>query len=94
MTPPRVCALGWYIVWTLIRAGECFRGGEHLLLALQDAPPEVPAARLRCVKEGINDRLGGRPTEAGHDSEWAAMVSVASKLGCSAERLRKLVRRA
>ena len=32
--------------------------------------------------------------QAEHDSEWAAMVSVASKLGCSAETLRKWVRRA
>ena len=31
---------------------------------------------------------------AEHDSEWAAMVSVASKLGCGAETLRKWVRRA
>ena len=31
--------------------------------------------------------------QAEHDSEWAAMVSVASKLGCSAETLRKWVRR-
>ena len=29
-----------------------------------------------------------------HDSEWAAIVSVASKLGCGAETLRKWVRRA
>ena len=32
--------------------------------------------------------------QAEHDSEWATMVSVASKLGCSAETLRKWVRRA
>ena len=31
--------------------------------------------------------------QAGHESQWAAMVSVASKLGCSAETLRKWVRR-
>ena len=31
---------------------------------------------------------------AEHDSEWAAIVSVASKLGCGAETLRKWVRRA
>ena len=31
--------------------------------------------------------------QAEHDSEWATMVSVASKLGCSAETLRKWVRR-
>jgi|SRR5690606_16570412 len=28
-----------------------------------------------------------------HDSEWAAMVSIASKVGCTAETLRKWVRR-
>lgn len=32
--------------------------------------------------------------QAGYLSQWAAMVSVASKLGCSAETLRKWVRRA
>ena len=32
--------------------------------------------------------------QAEHDSEWATMLSVASKLGCSAETLRKWVRRA
>ena len=31
---------------------------------------------------------------AEHDSEWAAIVSVASKLGCGAETLRQWVRRA
>lgn len=30
--------------------------------------------------------------QAGYDSQWAAMVSVASKLGCTAETLRKWVR--
>ena len=30
--------------------------------------------------------------QAEHDSEWGTMVSVASKLGCSAETLRKWVR--
>ena len=29
-----------------------------------------------------------------HDSEWAAMQSVAAKIGCTAETLRKWVRRA
>ena len=28
-----------------------------------------------------------------HDSEWAAMVSISSKVGCTAETLRKWVRR-
>ena len=32
--------------------------------------------------------------QAEHDSQWPAMVSVASKLGCTAETLRKWVRRA
>ena len=32
--------------------------------------------------------------QAGYESQWAAMVSVASKLGCTAETLRKWVRRA
>lgn len=46
--------------------------------------PEVRERAVRMVLEH----------QAAHDSEWAAMVSVASKLGCSAETLRKWVRRA
>jgi len=33
-------------------------------------------------------------TRADHSSEWAAMCSIASKIGCTAETLRKWVRRA
>ena len=29
-----------------------------------------------------------------HDSEWAAIMSIAEKIGCSAETLRKWVRQA
>jgi transposase len=32
--------------------------------------------------------------QSGHDSQWAAMESIASKIGCTAETLRKWVRRA
>ena len=32
--------------------------------------------------------------EAHHDSQWAAIRSIAAKIGCSAETLRKWVRRA
>jgi transposase len=32
--------------------------------------------------------------EAGHDSQWAAIASIAEKIGCSAETLRKWVRQA
>ena len=46
--------------------------------------PEVRERAVRMVLEH----------QAGYDSQWAAMVSVASKLGCTAETLRKWVRRA
>ena len=46
--------------------------------------PEVRERAVRMVFEH----------QAGHGSQWAAMVSVASKLGCTAETLRKWVRRA
>ena len=45
--------------------------------------PEVRARAVRMVMED----------HAGYESQWAAMVSVASKLGCTAETLRKWVRR-
>jgi transposase len=32
--------------------------------------------------------------QSDHDSQWAAMTSIASKIGCTAETLRKWVRRA
>ncbi len=32
--------------------------------------------------------------QSDHDSQWAAMTSIASKIGCPAETLRKWVRRA
>jgi len=32
--------------------------------------------------------------EGGHDSQWAAISSVAAKIGCTAETLRKWVRQA
>ena len=32
--------------------------------------------------------------QGGHESQWAAIVSVSSKIGCTAETLRKRVRRA
>ena len=32
--------------------------------------------------------------QGGHESQWAAIVSVSSKIGCTAEMLRKWVRRA
>ena len=34
-----------------------------------------------------------REHRAEHDSEWAAIESIASKIGCTAETLRKWVRR-
>jgi len=45
---------------------------------------EVKERAVRLVQE----------TRADHSSEWAAMSSIASKIGCTAETLRKWVRRA
>jgi transposase len=46
--------------------------------------PEVRARAVRMVAEH----------EAAHESQWAAITSIAEKIGCSAETLRKWVRQA
>jgi transposase len=45
--------------------------------------PELRERAVRLVQEQQKD----------HPSEWAAICSVASKVGCSAEQLRKWIRR-
>ena len=47
-------------------------------------PPEVRERAVRMVFEHQSD----------YESEWAAMGSIAAKIGCTAETLRKWVRRA
>ena len=47
----------------------------------------APEVRKRAVRMVLEHR-------GEHDSEWAAMSSIASKIGCTAETLRKWVRRA
>jgi len=47
-------------------------------------PPEVRERAVRMVQESRD----------AHDSEWAAITSIAAKIGCSAETLRKWVRQA
>ena len=46
--------------------------------------PEVRERAVRMVRDHEND----------HASEWAAITSIAEKIGCSAETLRKWVRQA
>ena len=46
--------------------------------------PEVRARAVRMVTGHA----------AGHESQWAAISSIAEKIGCSAETLRKWVRQA
>jgi len=46
-------------------------------------PAEVQERAVRLVLEALN----------GHESEWAAIRSVAGKIGCTPETLRKWVRR-
>ena len=42
---------------------------------------------------GTGSAVGPGP-QGGHETQWAAIVSVSSKVGCSAETLRKWVRQA
>ena len=42
----------------------------------------------------VRARADGGRARAGHDSQWAAITSVAEKIGCTAETLRKWVRQA
>lgn len=46
--------------------------------------PEVRERAVRMVREHQGE----------HESEWAAIVSIASKIGCTAETLRRWVRQA
>ncbi len=46
--------------------------------------PEVRERAVRMVREHQGE----------HDSEWAAIVSIAGKIGCTAETLRRWVRQA
>ena len=46
--------------------------------------PEVRARAVRMVLEHVD----------AHESQWAAMTSIAEKIGCSAETVRKWVRQA
>ena len=46
-------------------------------------PPEIRERAVRMVFEHQNE----------YESEWAAMCSISSKIGCTAETLRKWVRR-
>jgi transposase-like protein len=46
--------------------------------------PEVKARAVRLLKESVAD----------YSSEWAAMTSIAEKIGCSGETLRTWVRQA
>ena len=46
--------------------------------------PEVRARAVRMVREHQGE----------HESEWAAIVSIAGKIGCTAETLRRWIRQA
>jgi transposase len=50
----------------------------------QHYSPEIRERAVRLVKDHQHE----------HDSEWAAMTSVADKIGCTSETLRRWVRRA
>ena len=54
------------------------------MMTVQKYSPEVRERAVRMVFEH----------QAEHESQWAAIVSIASKIGCTAETLRKWVRQA
>ena len=61
---------------------QTLRGWGHA--ETNEVSPEVRSRAVRMVVEH----------EAAHESQWAAITSIAEKIGCTAETLRKWVRQA
>ena len=56
-------------------------------------PPFPREVRERAVRL-VLEHQGDHPTQLEHQGEWAAMCSVAGRIGCSGETLRNWVRQA
>ena len=77
--------------WTV--PGERMKAGREHRVPLSDRALAI-LDEARVLRDATNLAFPGMNRPGEHDSQWSALPSVASKLGCTAQTLRKWVRQA